>query len=377
MPAPTKLSEDKGEFFRDINAARYPSYPLQPAVNAILKTNEDFACNEVDIFTCASAMGNLLRFVRGVDKEFRIIVEVIGSTAFFLRRENSPIETIPNVRGYGHTFPEASTTWEHGVKGSETHQRMVQYTFSGLTCVVRVEVDGYLSNLPLRRDQHVAGGDTGVDEQLISALQGSAVTPHKPQGAKRGLSIQSGGQEVPQSALFDLKTRSFRRKDTDILDEELPRLWVRQIPTFILGFHEYGVFNDVRVQYVREDVERWEKANEDSLRRFASLLHTLIDFAIGHPDGRFEVVHEEGKSAIDLRDLDQDVGHVLPEELKDRWVTGSTAAAKSINSDRKLSAEASDSSEKKTDLLISWESSSEEDFTACSSTCGYCGHCGK
>jgi DNA-directed RNA polymerase subunit H (RpoH/RPB5) len=37
---------------------------------------------------------------------FRMIVELVGQTVFLVRRENSPTERIPNVRGYGHTFPE-------------------------------------------------------------------------------------------------------------------------------------------------------------------------------------------------------------------------------------------------------------------------------
>src|SRR5437764_7357210 len=92
-------------------------------------------------------MGNLLRFVRKIDKPFRFHVEVVGNTVFFIRREISPTELIPNVRGYGHTFPEAYTTWETDARGSESHQRIVMYTFGGLKCLVRFESDGYLRDL--------------------------------------------------------------------------------------------------------------------------------------------------------------------------------------------------------------------------------------
>ena len=50
-------------------------------------------------------MGNLLRFVRSIDKPFRFSVEVVDSTVFFVRKENQPDELIDGVRGYGHTFP--------------------------------------------------------------------------------------------------------------------------------------------------------------------------------------------------------------------------------------------------------------------------------
>lgn len=107
-----------------------------------MKQNPNFDPKDVDIVTCGSSLGNLLRFVRKIDREFRVIVENIGSTVFITRRENSPTQTIPDVHGYGHTFPEAYTTWPGDVKGSESHQRIIQYSFGGMKCLVRFEADG-------------------------------------------------------------------------------------------------------------------------------------------------------------------------------------------------------------------------------------------
>lgn len=98
---------------------------MLPAIEAILKQNPDFDTKGIDIVGCGSTLGNLLRFARNIDKKFRMIVECVGSTVFFIRRENSPTQTIPDVRGYGHTFPEAYTTWDAAVRGSETHQRVI------------------------------------------------------------------------------------------------------------------------------------------------------------------------------------------------------------------------------------------------------------
>lgn len=128
MAVPEQLLEDRGEYSHDPNAALYPSYPLQPAVEAILRMNDTFDSNSVDIVARGSTMGNLLRFVRNIDKDFRIIIEAVGSTIFFCPPGEFADGDNPGVRGYGHTFPEASTTWEEGVKGSESHQRIVQYS---------------------------------------------------------------------------------------------------------------------------------------------------------------------------------------------------------------------------------------------------------
>ncbi|KAB8069527.1 hypothetical protein BDV29DRAFT_161356 [Aspergillus leporis] len=99
------------------------------------------------------------------------------------------------------------------------------------------------------------------------------VSPSRPAWNEFIKAVQNtGGESVPQSTILDLKTRSFRRKDDDILGEEVPRLWLSQILNFILAFHEYGVFNDIRVQNMREDVKYWERKNEDKLGQFAALL---------------------------------------------------------------------------------------------------------
>jgi hypothetical protein len=137
------LQEDNGTYYRDPNAAQYPDYPLAPAVKATLDAIGSKPVN-TDIFACGSTLGHLLRFTRGADKAFRLSVQAIGKTVFLIRKENDPKELIEGVRGFGHSFPDAYTSWPSEVKGSETHQRIVQYQLGGLQCLVRFECDGFL-----------------------------------------------------------------------------------------------------------------------------------------------------------------------------------------------------------------------------------------
>lgn len=102
-----------------------------------------FSLDDVDVFGCGSTLGNLLRFARKFKHSFKFEVDVVGKTVFFVRRENSPTEVLHDVKGYGHSFPEAYTTWDADVKNSESHQRLVQYSFGGLNMIVRSESDGY------------------------------------------------------------------------------------------------------------------------------------------------------------------------------------------------------------------------------------------
>lgn len=375
---PSKLKEDAGEYFRDQNAASYPSYPMQPAVEAILRQNPDFPTESIDIVGCGSTVGNLLRFVRKVDREFRMLVEVVGSTVFLIRRENSPREVIQNVYGYGHSFPEAYTTWASGVKGSESHQRLIKYTFGDLKCVVRFEADGYFPELVQQQSKDIrqnAKIDREIDsDQELASIFGDTILGRRDPDStprKESITIRSAGDHVPQAAIFDLKTRSIRKKDNNVLGEELPRLWVSQIPNFLLAFHKAGVFGleEMQIHDAREKLAQWEENERDNLRQLALLLKLLVAFARARPDGRFELVHEEGRRVLELREVCDDVPKALPTTLSERWTKGGL----DISDNDKLSSPAPEHQDKYTDL--DWDSGSEKDYTACDSKCGYCGSC--
>lgn len=311
-----RLDSDKGDFFRDPNAARFPNYPIEPAVRAVLKQNSQFSTKDIDLFTCASALGNLSRYVRGVDREFRFVMGMVGNTVFFVRRERSPTELIPNVRGYGHTFPEEYTSWERDVKGSESHQRIIQYGFGELRLLVRFESDGYF-----RKDK--TSRSKTYSDSLIDAF-GDASISHVTVTNQEGLRIEEGGQPVPQKDVFDIKTRSvydFKtrtiKKEIDMTDI-IPRLWVSQIPTLIVGFHDRGLFDDIRVQDMRKEIEKWEKENEESIRQLVSLLHDLIEFA-AMSRTNLEICRSE-TGPLQIRRLAGEGLGILPSKLKARWI---------------------------------------------------------
>ncbi|KAH1353858.1 hypothetical protein KXW65_002235 [Aspergillus fumigatus] len=319
---PTRLAEDSGLYFRDQNAARYPSYPMEPMVQAILARKPDFLLRDTDIVACGSTLGNLLRFVRGEDKTFRILVEVIGRTVFFMRRENAHDEVIPNVYGYGHAFPEAYTTWSADVKGSESHQRVMKYDFAGMSCLVRFEADGYLPSVAQNSSGRSSEGDPAeAAEDLLSSLENVAIS-NLPEGGLKNpetLKISARGECISQSAIFDLKTRSFRKKDEDTLGQELPRLWIAQVPYFILAHHKAGLFIDIQVVDVRERVKRWEEDQEATLARFAELLKKIVSFARSLECGRFEITREDGATVLELRAQCAGAGRVLPPHMAEKW----------------------------------------------------------
>ncbi len=372
------LAEDSGDYFRDRNAARYPEHPIEPAVIASLSAEPSLP-STVDIVACASTLGNLLRLVRGEDKVFRMSVELVHGTAFFIRRENSARELIPDVRGYGHTFPEAYTTWEADVIGSASHQRIIRYNFGRLGLLVRSDPDGYLGSgtfrsLPqsqLSATKAASGASTSV-HQLSDMFLKSHVSSEAPTAAAK-VKVAKGGCLVDQDLVFDMKTRGGWKKNHDILGGELPRLWVAQIPNFVLAFHEKGVFRDIRVQEVASDVEKWERLHTDDLAHLAALLQRIVALLSDRPDGRLELCHV-GDGNLAVHEQLPDVPHALSPAVEDSWKEGRLACDRTAADD-----EDGVGSVKGGDYgwdAELWDSESEADFTACSAdSCGYCGKC--
>jgi hypothetical protein len=340
----------------------------------------------VDIVACGSTLSSLLRFVLGQRQSFRMQVEAIDETVHLIRRSGSPLETIPDIRGYGHTFPEANTTWDSCVKGSVSHQRILSYQFGGLGCIVRFEGDGYLLEKAgeLRTEAQAKGSQSNktVNSTSLEALaDGLALSTSnqytKPEGPVK---IQSGGSLIPQNAIYDLKTRSIRRKPEEqaIIAEEIPRLWVKQITNFILAFHRSGTFEDIQVHDLGLAIEEWEFVNRDALERFRALLQLIMDEASQRKDGKLEVICNEEEQLLHIREQGPGCQSALSPDVERRWKHW-------LDKCRSAKGGLTGKSDNQGGAPLFWEedyvldrdydSEDAKDFTACDLECGYCGRC--
>lgn len=341
-PAETRrLSEDSGDVFRDQNAARYPKYPSEPAMRAVITMQPQFETKSIDVVGCGSTLGNLLRLVKSTEMSFRFDVEFIGNSVFFVRKENSPTELIPGLHGYGHTFPEAYTNWEADVKGSASHQRIVRYMFGGLRCLVRFESDGYLHERLIGPDEALAKAatdtpapdtsatnkvatdiptaDYGSQISLLSQAADSVSVSQKLPNANDCLNIELGGRIIPQRAVFDLKTRTTRREID--MGDIFPRLWVSQTPNFIIGYHKAGHFEDIRVQDMHKEVRCWEEENEEALGLLNAVIRRIIEIARTSAGQKLEVSRIGNGPLLIRKNLDSE-WHALPPDLRRRWALG-------------------------------------------------------
>ena len=309
-PAP-RLDQDSAIYFRDDNAARFPKHPSEPAVLSVLTYNPSFHCDSIDIFACAITLTNIVRFALGSHEPSSFLVELVGNTAFFLRRENSPTELIKGLRGFGHTFPAAYTTWEADVKGSVSHQRVVQYNLGGLNCLVRTKCDGYIRGdgeksqtgvkEESRLEQATSSYETPVKETLADVLNtgGQAPSMHD-----HPIQLKVAGTVVPQSSVFDLKTRAAWKKGQDIINDELPRLWVRQVSKMIVAFHNRSLFENPTVQDVSNRIQSWEAESQTALLQAVDVLRKILTATKATQAGKIEV--RLTNTRIELRELSMD-----------------------------------------------------------------------
>jgi hypothetical protein len=224
------------------------------------------------LWTCGSTIGNLLRFAGSESKTFRFEVDVIGDTVLFVRKENSLTELITDLRGYGHTFPETYTTWDSEVRGSCSHQRIIQYEFGGLKFLVRTETDGYVKEADAKVSSTVANStsQSSLDDALGTLAVSSTEVAQDQQ-----LQLKTQGMRVRQDQIFDIKTRaSYKPFD---MNEILPRLWVNQTSKFLIAYHQSGLFDKPEVKDVRQEVIRWENGNSILLARFHALVKRIVD----------------------------------------------------------------------------------------------------
>ncbi|TAQ88241.1 hypothetical protein B7494_g3416 [Chlorociboria aeruginascens] len=262
-----------------------------------------------DIVGCGSTLGNLMKFSGSNSKPFRFDVDLVGDTVFFIRRENSPTELITDLKGCGHTFPERYTTWDSDVRNSCSHQRIIGYDFAGINFLVRSESDGYMRTG--QPSSASTNSETSIEEAFGTLLGNQASVSNEQ------LCIKRKGIKVPQSQIFDIKTRwKYNLFD---MEDILPRLWLNQTGKFLLAYQESGVFDHPQITDVKKDVDKWEKNNSILLGRFHSVVRRIVDVVRDSKTPQVEVSWD-GRGPLRITDrIEEDNRRVLPSDLLNIW----------------------------------------------------------
>ncbi|KUJ19423.1 uncharacterized protein LY89DRAFT_683266 [Mollisia scopiformis] len=282
-----KLDRDSVPVYRDINAARYPKCPMEPAVRSVLEMQSHSELPSVDVFGCGNTLGSLLRCARSQATPFRFDV------VFMVRRGDSPTEKITDLQGYGQNFPAAYTTWDADVRGSCSHQRVISYTLGGMRFFVRSETDGYVrtSSQTLTLSTSTASSLEAPSVVSTEDVLGSMSVDTRQLQEGSLLEVRQQGIPIAQEHIFDIKTKSRWYKEYG-MEGILPRFWVNQTPNFLLAYHQAGLFSEPEVAPILDDVKLWEKKNSSHLARYHALVKRIVDVVRDSDGQQFEISWE-------------------------------------------------------------------------------------
>ena len=287
---------------------------MEPAVRAVLAMQPQANLPFVDVFGCGSTFGNLLRCARSQPQPFRFDVDVIGDTVFMVRREDTPTQMITDLQGYGHTFPDAYTSWDADVRNSVSHQRIVSYVFGGMQFFIRSETDAYVPGSTTKSNIFK---ESRKDIPIDDVLDMMGIVDRQPvDGAV--LTVRKQGNLVSQEEIFDIKTRA-RYREYD-MEDILPRLWLNQTPKFLLAYHESGLFNKPKITTVREDILKWEQDNSNDLARFHALVKRMVD-VVRDADGQQYEISWDGQGPLCITKQVVEGRNALPADLSELWVS--------------------------------------------------------
>jgi hypothetical protein len=332
----------------------------------------DFDFGGVDLVANRNSLRKLLNFASGrVPESFRIDVDLMQSTLFLTRREQSTRNVIRGGKnsGYGHNFERAFTEPQKGLEHSSAHHRVTRYQIGDLNCVVRFEVDAWCG---------AEGKEGRKDEEHTLGLKGVAGVPEVGAGGRSGDLLQEfmnlslaedashktsaqhfeeeaaqeannilekveklkqlpvhqsknpkslaqynptrvipRGRHVPCSDLAEMKAKKRKAR----LPEALPQLWFGRTPLLLSATHEQGRFTkEVERINAGEKFEEWEEQQQEVLRKMVSLIGQLRRVANEAKGGACVVVCENKTRSLKLEVFENTARkRVLPEEIVARY----------------------------------------------------------
>lgn len=254
------FSSDSGKYLKDHNAANFAKHPFDPSIRAIKALSVDPKALQPEVFACAHILRSLIGFVGGNNTNFQFEAESHGRTVFFVRREKDPSATY-QISGFNRGFTKAVTKHEIDGPTSSSHQRIVEYRLGNKHFLVRSETDGYL-----------------IQPETIQA---GLKMPSDNVPSDDNIVLQ--GFEIPQNAVFDLKTRA-KQHDFDMYSAT-QRLWVNQTMNLILAKHiGKGKFFDYNVRIIQMENKflDFEEQDQEGLAQYMDLIERIVSTTKEH-----------------------------------------------------------------------------------------------
>lgn len=178
----------------------------------------------------------------------------------------------------------------------------------------------------MEKDKVPAHASIDDIESGLQGLQSLGSTKALPSKKNKKLTIVRSGHAVPQTAIFDIKTRSFRNPID--MEEIYPVLWLRQIPNFILAYNKFGTFNDIRKQELSTETQKWEAVHLHDIQRLVGVIRMILEFAKKRAGTRLEIYRPpiSGSDVLQIREQENGGVEILPSDLRTLWTLAMTGS---------------------------------------------------
>ena len=108
-----------------------------------------------------------------------------------------------------------------------------------------------------------------------------------------------------------------------------PVLWLKQIPNFIIAYHDRGKFDDVPKKDVSAEIKKWEAAHANELRKFVILIRKIVEYTREMAGTKLEVYRPPvsgllAEDELQIREQADGGVNILPSDLKEEWILATT-----------------------------------------------------
>lgn len=264
--APMELKQDEGRYYIDQHVAKVPHSQFEPLLQALSVMKPSKRFDDVDVIIARGSMTTLITFLEDVScQPFALTLHVIGNTLIVGRRLRSGQAGSTNG-SHGRNFEAGWTTQaEPNLQDAEGHHHAIQYEFGGLNIVIRVEIDAYMPDSPLSKDEikKILAKSASLAEPEVA----TTTIRHDSSGVTR---VLLAGRLIPRDKAMELKSNN--------QSKPLDQIWVGRASGWSLGLNKDGVFSSTEKRFTPEDMKKSyedDAKRQSGLRKLAWLLSDL------------------------------------------------------------------------------------------------------
>ncbi|KAH8824502.1 hypothetical protein DL96DRAFT_1614279 [Flagelloscypha sp. PMI_526] len=269
----TRVRQDRGKTFIDQNAARMrAASPLEPLFVAVEEMGEHDVLKQHRFISDRNNLRKLFKWVNTKQghktEDFRIDVDLAGSTCLLTRVEKNATAFVNSFQGYGHEYEKVATKWPAWCKGATAHHRIISLNLGGIPIILRFEVDGQI--LSSENDSN------GLSQATKNLNISQSAAPIELRGIKVKRSTNS---LTPQSSLLEIKTRSATTPVN--LSDVYPQIFLSQTEFLYVARHNNGLFGPVKKHSLAGDtLSRYAEVTKASLVKLKDLLESIHAAAV-------------------------------------------------------------------------------------------------